>query len=95
MINHIVEKKVDEHIQKVFGNEPFEGMNDAIKFLLEHPRKQLMIKNLCEQVQLAEMANGFVLNIDKIDQMCEAIVAIFARAAIQEREQRNKKVLRC
>lgn len=65
-----------------FGHKP-----DILKFLLEHERKDLCLKNLCNQIEIAERRGRFRLDFDvtKYILMINEMAVMFARAAVNAR----------
>ncbi len=69
----------DEYLRKNFKHKP-----DVLDFLLNHERKEVCIRNLCDQIQVCEKRSKVKLNFDAkaYKLSIEEVAKMFASAAV-------------
>lgn len=72
----------DQYLRANFKHKP-----EVLSFLLFHERKELCIRNLCDQIQICEKRSKVKLNFDAqaYKLSIEEVAKIFAQAAISAR----------
>lgn len=78
-------------IQKIFDAEidrVFEAKPDIAKFLKSHPKRNLCLDNLCEQVKECERRTfQITFDADAYRDVINSVCRMFAHAALSQREQ--------
>lgn len=83
-----VERRFNRWLMWKFGQKV-----DVTKFLLNHERKQKCIDNVCDQITEYEIRYPHKANTQSIAKLIDAAAGMFARAALNNAEQRARSVL--
>lgn len=80
-----------EQIRKIFDQtlvKKFGEKREILNFLINHPRKQICLENLCAQIQLAERKLlSIVFNVEIYKKTIHDIALMFAGQALRKAEE--------
>ncbi len=65
----------------------FEPLPKIQKFLLEHERKQLCLKNLCHEIQMIEIRKGKAMSAEDLSEIVDMTARMFSENALTVKEQ--------
>jgi len=77
-----IRSRFDNWIRFKFGSLP-----KIQKFLLEHERRELCLKNLCHQIQMIEIRKGRAMSAEGLSEMVDMTARMFASNALTVKEQ--------
>jgi hypothetical protein len=83
MLNELIAAAVDNTIDRKFGH--LDGISNMLK---EHERKNLLIKNLCREINGVQLHTNINLKKKNIRDIVESFTMMFANAALQEKERK-------
>jgi len=75
-----IKERFDLKIKEVLKPKP-----EVMKFVLNHERKDIVLNNLCEQIQACERG---IISFDttKYNQVIDSVATFFSQAALQVKE---------
>jgi len=78
-----IEKLFDAELDRIFKTKP-----DIAKFLKTHPRRNLCLDNLCEQVETCEKRTySITFDADAYKDVIKSVARMFSEAALNHLEQ--------
>jgi hypothetical protein len=81
---HDVKRRFEEEITKRLSLKP-----EVLKFVLNHERKDVCLKNLCEQIEKCERQSFQILfDAKKYASVIKSVAVLFAKAVILHKEEK-------
>lgn len=76
-----VKRRFEDHLKKKLASKP-----EILKFILEHERKDLCLRNLVDQIRKCE---GLVINFSaaKYDKVIKDVAILFGKAVLLHKEE--------
>jgi hypothetical protein len=82
IIKEMVTARIDFCLNHLHGDEP-----EKLKFLLEHERKNILIKTVVEELQAADLK--VKLTKETINLVCASFAKLFSVNALKKKEEDN------